>query len=430
MNIPLRSPGLISVLAAGGVFFAARMPVHEDIIALMTAGILAAGGLGIYRFLKRGGMRARVSQVIIVAAVAGMAFALQPSTLSKDLEDYISCAAVFVSGGNPYETLCNVSQTFSYTYGPIFLFFSSLPIWLAQGNTLFVAVGLKLMLWAVHLLNTWLVARLARARWGEAGVLAAMAYALNPVVLFESLQGAHNETLMVMFILAGIFAATMYRRFGIALLSLCAGGLTKFVAFLGIPLMLIAAWYARSTPPAALPTKGMRLFGAVVFMLTAGALLFSPSFLQAVFWQTANTSPVTTGPMAFLLYSFGAAAGFAPVAAFTAAGIAASIAGMVFLLALWHMQRKGSIALVPAFAGSLAVLLIFSPHFLVPWYLLLLYPFMPLVFPPSQAIKALTMLSLVGAAGLVMPLFLTLLVGFLGYSVTAIMKQRFVRIFP
>ncbi|MEO8288882.1 MAG: hypothetical protein ABI670_20905 [Chloroflexota bacterium] len=88
---------------------------------------------------------------------------------------------------------------------------------------------------------TYGILRAYKPDWALRGTLF---YAWNPLVLFEVMGNGHNDAIVVMFMLAGVYAFVLARRWAV-LPALVAGALTKFVPILLVPVAVAAIWRDR-----------------------------------------------------------------------------------------------------------------------------------------------------------------------------------------
>ena len=129
-------------------------------------------------------------------------------------------------------------------YGPVWQRLAYL-ITAVTGESLLAGIlGFKLLLVACHLLNTGLVARLARATGSIEPGTAALLYAWNPLLLYETAGNGHNDVVMLTAALLAAWALCRPRGpAGLALPITALGVLVKYVAAIWAPIVLLAAWH-------------------------------------------------------------------------------------------------------------------------------------------------------------------------------------------
>ncbi|HEY7357836.1 MAG TPA: hypothetical protein VH590_15265, partial [Ktedonobacterales bacterium] len=135
----------------------------------------------------------------------------------------------------------NSWPTIPASYGPLWALLSALSS-APAGNRLFAAIIDQKLLTIAACLGSmalvWLLAkRLCPQRRWQAWVF----FAWNPLVLFETAANGHNDTIMVVFMLAGLAAllATRWYWQALALPLLVASVLVKWTSVLLIPLAVI-----------------------------------------------------------------------------------------------------------------------------------------------------------------------------------------------
>jgi alpha-1,6-mannosyltransferase len=355
---PLRPFGLdaASGTSAGPLLFAAMWVA----LALYAVVLVRAGD---------------ISRRTAVAVIAGLhvLFLLAPPLLSQDVFSYIAYARLGVEHGlSPY-THAPVdipgdpvfgfagSKDAVSVYGPAF---TLLTYPLASLGVAGAYWALKLIAAAASLGVVALVWRTAQ-RLGRDPVPAALLVGLSPLVLVHVVSAAHNEALVVLLTMAGVYAFTAGRPAAAGALATFAAGL-KASAGLVVPYLVLGAR----------PRVRAVLLGAVaagVAIVLLGLLGFGKDALDAFGLLSSNQGrssklslPYKTAELLGWLLPgdrldyrdavravFGLA--FAAVAAWT----------------LWRTWRGADPIRMAAWA-TFAILL--ASAWLVPWYLLWLLP--------------------------------------------------------
>lgn len=104
----------------------------------------------------------------------------------------------------------------------------------------------------------------------------------NPVVLYETSGNGHNDIVMVFWILAAV-CALLYKHHSLAILSLIAGTLVKFIPILLVPAAIGLAWRD-------LLYRGARLRFALTSLITGVTLV---GLAYAPFWQGIDTLSIS-----------------------------------------------------------------------------------------------------------------------------------------
>ncbi|MGB9300016.1 MAG: hypothetical protein WCD51_05435, partial [Anaerolineae bacterium] len=98
---------------------------------------------------------------------------------------------------------------------------------------------------AVHLMNSGLIYA-SLARWRPSYALAGTAlYAWNPLVLYESAAGGHNDGLVVFFVLVGVYLFAR-GRFALAVPVAALSCVIKMPMAVVVPLFVVGGWRALS----------------------------------------------------------------------------------------------------------------------------------------------------------------------------------------
>lgn len=233
-----------------------------------------------------------VDWAIVLIAAFGFGFALlyMYPFGAADIFDNIVHARIFdFYGGNPFVNLIRQYPSDPFipyvawpndpsAYGPLWELAAGMAIRLAGPDMLASILNLKLLpalFWALSL--------------GVAGVMLlhsekrpALPYMLllawNPLLLYEVWGNGHNDMMMAFFILAAAWMI-MEKRYSLAVVSLVAGGLVKYIPILLLPIVGLIALRA-------LPDNRRRL----LFILSSGVLSIGLIVLAfSSFWVGIQT---------------------------------------------------------------------------------------------------------------------------------------------
>lgn len=134
-----------------------------------------------------------------------------PAMLSYDIFNYTTTAKVtFLYGENPYIVMPIEfigDSSLSYTraankialYGPIWIILSGIPYILGFGNFLIALLNLKLLISLFYIGCLYLIWKLSK------NIIAISIFALNPLILVETLTSSHNDIAMMFFALFSFF---------------------------------------------------------------------------------------------------------------------------------------------------------------------------------------------------------------------------------
>ncbi len=124
------------------------------------------------------------------------------------------------------------------TYGPLFQRAMTFTMDLSGGSITRALVLVKAVHLGLHLFATWAVYRLAPERHRR---LAAFAYAVNPLILFNVLTAGHNDHFMNAFLLLALLLHER-RPFFWSGIALGAAASAKYMPILLVPLFFVHAW--------------------------------------------------------------------------------------------------------------------------------------------------------------------------------------------
>jgi hypothetical protein len=108
------------------------------------------------------------------------------------------------------------------------------------GSGKFVATLLlyKLMFGVFHLGNMYLINKILRIHKPHIAIIGTLFFALNPLVLVESLVSPHNEVMMLFFALVGIYALLRHQA-ATTILAVLLSASIKYVSILMLPIFLL-----------------------------------------------------------------------------------------------------------------------------------------------------------------------------------------------
>jgi Glycosyltransferase family 87 len=345
---------------AGPLFYAGLW------LALLLYAVVLARARGIPRRLA-------------LAAVVGLhlLFLLAPPLLSQDVFSYIAYARLGVEHDlNPYGHAPREiasDEVFGYAgsksaesvYGPLF----------TLGTYALVPLGVAGMLWTLKALVAlaslgiaWLVWRTAERR-GADPLVPTLFVALNPLVLCHVVAGAHNEALVVLVTMAGVYAwARGGERTGAAAATAAAG--IKASAALVVPFLVAGARRGdgRRALGALAAAAATALALALVALAGSGA-----DALDAFGLLSSNQDRSSRWSVPYKVAQ-GMAAALGGERADYMDAVRAGFGLAFAALVAWLLVRawRGEDALRMAGWATLALLV--ASAWLVPWYLLWLLP--------------------------------------------------------
>jgi len=351
------------------------------------------------------------------AAIGGVIYIFTPAMLSHDIFVYTGYGRIItIYHANPYFVpLIHFPHDYFLpyddwkkaiaAYGPLWLTISAIFTPIIGDNTDRALLTYRIFAFAIHLVNTLLVARLSRRmeRSERIVVLATFLYAWNPLLLEESSLGGHNDEFMVTFFLLGLLFSVRYelqksgglRSYLPALFSFTLAVLIKFTA---LPLLVLSlAMFARKRlyPPAELSYRQKPQWKpALLTTLLAG--LISMALILAVYipyWIGHSIGDIaasfTAPPSATMSYGsihraiirivqvYGLPPAnnwtYLPLQIFSSHDtwdrinlVALAVLMVVSIIWLWRAPTTRTLAM--ASLATLGTLLIVTPWFF-PWYL-------------------------------------------------------------
>jgi alpha-1,6-mannosyltransferase len=164
----------------------------------------------------------RLSFILRTAVLWSLPLAIAPPLYSRDVYSYLAQGALYSSGMDPYRVgpaalggalASNVSAIWQNTpapYGPLFLAVASAVTSVAGQSIVLAVVLMRLVMIASVALTAACLIPLAR-RFGVDPATAVWLGVLNPLVLAHVVSGAHNDALMILFMVAGVLLAVRDR---------------------------------------------------------------------------------------------------------------------------------------------------------------------------------------------------------------------------
>ena len=340
--------------------------------------VAAAAGAAAFLCILRECWRGRVSlrTVVLLAIVSHVVVLLVPVVFSRDVYSYIAYGRIAgMYDANPYVStpvqfpsdpiLTLVGHRWVDTpavYGPLFTGLSS-AITRAVRSIPALIVTFRVLAAAASLGTVALIAWTVRRERPSRAAFAVAAFGSNPVIVFQSVGGGHNDLLVALGI-AGAFALLLAGRTLLAVAALALATLVKASA--AIPLLLLIVWVVSRRPPGT-RSRAVLVHGGVAAGI---AVLFALPFLQT---EDPSLGMVELAGHEGWLAPSRLVRRFLDFVSLDTLGIVARIgfgAALVVCVVALARRTAGSDSVHEggsAWAWSLVVLMVLGPV-LLPWY--------------------------------------------------------------
>jgi hypothetical protein len=244
----------------------------------------------------------------ITTVLAACIYIFTPATLSNDIYLYAEYGRIlWIHHANPYFTpplsfphdplYSSVYwKSVVAVYGPVWMLVCALLTSFSSTDPMQLFVVFRVFACIIHFTNAALIYAILRTRGYSVRTIltGTLLYALNPLVLFESSTGAHNDILMTMFVLLGIFYAVRAEKsekfrlthYIPALIALALAVLVKFTIVPVVVLFIIMlSFKASSSATTKLLSIGERWRIGLLTMLLASIICAGVLFLfYGPFW--------------------------------------------------------------------------------------------------------------------------------------------------
>jgi hypothetical protein len=209
-NFPLNFPKNLATL-----FFRQRPIVTAIFIVLVCSLIVLY--IIFLRQIKNKRFSNRQTWCLISLIVAVLIFSWPG--FSNDIFNYIATAKVtYLYKENPYltmpiefvgEPMLKFMHAANKTalYAPFWIILTGIPHFLGLGNLLLTVFTFKLFIAGFYLACCWLIWKITKKN-----LYCLAFFALNPLVIFESLVTAHNDIVMMAFVLLAIYLFLQKRK--------------------------------------------------------------------------------------------------------------------------------------------------------------------------------------------------------------------------
>lgn len=360
---------LVLVSAGATALVTARMfstPNRAGLLALAFAAFAVALGVGRWRRALR-----MPTVLVVTAALLVVGVARWP----RDSTDIWSYAAygrmVSVYGASPYRhvpvefsndrairRVKPMWQNTSSVYGPLWNGISAGVVSITHTGSQSTRMWFQSLAALSVFLAVLLIARRTRSPAAVALI------GLNPLIIYDVVNGGHNDALVGLALLVGVLLASR-ERFALAALAIALGALVKLVALLGLVALIVWILRKRGVRPAAIATGVGGGVVAVGYALSGGLDALTPlrdarlQISRNSIWLLSNSEGRTN------LFGFGRVHSFSHDFLASAATLSAIT---VFLLAavlvVGHLRDKTPALVV----GGALVAYLLAATYVLPWY--------------------------------------------------------------
>ncbi|MDA8040671.1 MAG: polyprenol phosphomannose-dependent alpha 1,6 mannosyltransferase MptB [Actinomycetota bacterium] len=296
-------------------------------------------------------------------------YVAQGEQMSRHVNPYKYGPQVLGVGGNPFASGVDPIWTnVTSPYGPVFLWLAGAIMTVVNHGYLAALVGFRLEALFGTVLLAVFTPRLARS-YGLDGSKAFVLVALNPLVLLHLVAGAHNDALMMGFLVAGLAVAR--ERHPIAGIVLCSiGALVKVPAVIGVA-YIGWDWLGDDLP------QRRRIRSLVTAGLVSLAVMAALSELVGLGWGwvSALSNPDTVrswmdpatavGQLAGKIISTVGLGDHTHVLLTVARGLGLLLAAVIAVKLLWNAKGAGSLR---ALGLTMLAVVLLGPV-VQPWYL-------------------------------------------------------------
>lgn len=356
--------------------FLSAMIIGSFSLYYASLGMSTPGKLEPVATKNRLGLDRSLSVIFFFAALFHLLMLLTPTMLSTDLFDYIRHGRIFaIYGENPMivpATFFNQDPFFDLggwvgtgsVYGPLHVYITGALAWIGGDSFAPTFLLFRGFFVTVNMVNLVLIWRIARRLKPGLEKKALLFYGWNPFVLILVVSNAHNDILMLAFVLAG-FLMYMDRRLLLGALFITLAILVKFIA---LPILLV--YIALAIRQQAGPVKKLAMGAGclAVFALTT-VVTYLPlwegrdtfKFMTSVGQKANFTLPglirdVAAGHLQF---------------SFSQTVVQLSFAALLAAYMIWHMLAVKDIRQLISASAGLAFLTPLALFWFQPWYLTL-----------------------------------------------------------
>lgn len=197
-------------------------------------------------------------QVWIIIGVLSFVLLFSYPAFSYDIYNYMFTAkTVLLYHKNPYEVVplqfTGVEPWLSFmrwthlpsAYTPLWIFLSLLPYLMGLGYFITTLLSMKAIAVGFYLLCAWYIQKILQKTEAKSVILGVWIFALNPLVIIETLVSGHNDIVMMAFAMMSLYAIAGKRNV-YAFFAMAVATAFKFMTIFLVPVMMFGfrpLWY-------------------------------------------------------------------------------------------------------------------------------------------------------------------------------------------
>ncbi|MDY7039884.1 MAG: hypothetical protein SVX38_03370, partial [Chloroflexota bacterium] len=284
--------------------------------------------------------------------------------------------------GDPFAPYAPYYRHPSY-YGPLWtLLAAGVNLLAGTGNLLGNLLAFKALTLLFYVADVGLIYLIVREQRPNRALDAALLFAWNPLVLFETAVNAHNDVVMMYFVLLAVYLFQKQRYHGM-IAAVVASTLIKVASAFLIPVFVLATLWA-------LPDRRRRITFLITGGLVGGAVTVLP---YLPFWEGRQvltmgrrfgmfTSSLPTLLMLLLRFRLPQES-----AKQIASSLATTVFGVFYVRQIWRL--RGSVESLIRTSHTLTLFfLLFICLWFQPWYIIWVIALAALLFQPDTILQS------------------------------------------
>ncbi len=327
--------------------------------------------------------------IVFGAIILCLILAWQPLFNSSDFHQYILQARIHTHyGENSYtsppvlfqgdlefcQSICTgVWHNTTNMYGPLWLYFTLIPSYLANGHFFTNYLLLKIFLVVIFLISGWLIYQILKSAKPQLKNLGLYLFLLSPLIIFEVAADGHNDIMVIFLILLHFFLLVKKKRIlSFIILLFCC--LIKFVTLPMLVLFLIF-YFKTETGNKKLKLAGLILLGATLLFLMYLPIWEGLPTLNGLWQQSGITSLYQLSPLVVIFFALTKFSGISDPMFW--AKILSTVAFLVFFMIIaikLCRSRNLKKDYLDASFWSLLLLILFMSTVNRPWYIVWILP--------------------------------------------------------